>query len=156
MIADKIENLRLYKNLNPQFEKAFDYMESTDFNNLEMGKHTICGEDVFALFMEYETKDIRECRLEGHRKYIDIQYILEGKEIIGFTSLVGHAPHIPYDAEKDIAFYQAECSPFKLAKGNFTILFPDDLHMPCVKVEDALKVRKLVIKVKASAHEIID
>jgi len=149
MIIDKIENLRLYEKLSPLFIKAFNYLEETDFNQLVSGKHLIDGDNVFALLQEYETKNAVDCMLEGHQKYIDIQYVLSGEEIMGIASYTNQKVLKPYHADNDIAFYDGEYSAVKVAKGNFTIFFPGDLHMPCLKVNVPAMVRKVVVKIRA-------
>jgi YhcH/YjgK/YiaL family protein len=150
MVVDKFENLRVYEKLNPLFSKAFSYLEKTDFDKLEPGKYTIEGDDAFALCMEYETKDRAECLLENHRTYIDIQYIIGGEECIGILLFNGQAAHIPYDATKDIAFYDSNPDfNIKLVSKHFAIFFTDDLHMPCIKSEARSKVKKVVLKIRA-------
>ena len=149
MVIDKIENLRMYEQLHPLFAKTFDYLEETDFNQLTSGKHIIDGEDIFALLQEYETKNATDCMLEGHQKYIDIQYVLNGEEIMGITSFANQNVLKPYHVDHDIAFYDGEYSPVKVAKGNFTIFFPGDLHMPCLKVNSPALVKKVVVKIRA-------
>jgi YhcH/YjgK/YiaL family protein len=150
MVVDKIENLRVYEKLNPLFTEAFSYLEKTDFDKLEPGKYAIEGDDSFALYMEYETKDREECLLENHRTYIDIQYIIGGEELIGISPFKGQTAHIPYDATKDIAFYESNPDfNIKLEPKHFAIFFPDDLHMPCVKGDARSKVKKVVLKIRA-------
>jgi YhcH/YjgK/YiaL family protein len=100
--------------------------------------------------MEYQTKDIELCLLEGHQKYIDVQYIIEGEEFIGVNSLVDQTPHIPLDIEKDVAFYPGNGYQFKLEAGNFAIFFRTDLHQPCIKVNEPTQVRKVVVKIRAN------
>jgi beta-galactosidase beta subunit len=36
----------------------------------------------FMIIQEYSTKEIKDCVLEGHAKYIDIQYIIQGVELM--------------------------------------------------------------------------
>ena len=74
MILDKIENYKLYVNINQRIARAFTYILETDFSQLSLGKHLIEGEDIFALLQEYDTKEIENCKLESHKKYIDIQF----------------------------------------------------------------------------------
>lgn len=147
MVIDKIENLKIYKNLwNQRLVKALTYLRQTDFNQFKPGKYTIEGEDIFMLIQEYKTKDISECKLEGHRKYIDIQYMAIGEELIGVTTLKDQLP-INGHYENDCAFFESDTSLIKLESGMFAIFFADDLHMPCIKVEECSIVKKIVIKV---------
>lgn len=147
MIIDKIENSELYESLHPRFAKAFAFICKTDFSKLGDGKYEIENDDIFAIVQEYNTKDKKEAKLEAHRKYIDIQYIHSGVELIGVATLHNQIP-ITNDPENDIAFYQGEASFIKLKAGMFAIFFPDDLHMPGIKLTQSAKVKKVVVKVR--------
>ena len=104
MIIDKIENSELYKSLHPRFDKAFEFIYKTDFSQLADGKYEIENDDIFAMVQEYNTKDKTEAKLEAHQKYIDIQYIHSGVELIGVAAFKDQVP-ISNDPKKDIAFY---------------------------------------------------
>ncbi|NOQ25078.1 MAG: DUF386 family protein [Bacteroidales bacterium] len=145
MIIDKIQKSLLYENLHSGFAKAFDFIRKTDFSKLVDGKYEIDGDNIFAMVQEYKTKDIG--KLEGHRKYIDIQYIHSGVEQIGYANLENQNI-ISDDEEKDLAFYEGEGSFIKIESQMFAIFFPQDLHMPGIKIANANKVKKIVIKVK--------
>jgi YhcH/YjgK/YiaL family protein len=148
MVLDKIQNHSIYEKLNLRFAAAFNFILKTDFSALPEGKHLVEGEDLFAIYQQYNTKDASECMLEAHRKYIDIQYIIQGEENIGIAPLTDQPTLIPYDGEKDVAFFTGLSHPFKLEAGNFTIFFPSDLHMPCLKVNESSPVKKVVMKVR--------
>lgn len=149
MILDTFHNRQTYTNLNPLFKLAFDFLEKADFHKLELGKHSIVGDDLFVIVMEYETKDASECKTENHKKYIDIQYIVEGEELMGVTLFNGQVPSVPYDETKEAAFYEINHdSMIRISKGQFAIFFPYDLHQPSIKSGKASKIRKAVFKVK--------
>ena len=147
MVFDKIENIALYKSLHPEFTKAFNYLKNTDFSKLDDGKYKIDGDDMFAIVQHYDTKESANAKLESHFKYIDIQYMHSGTELIGVSTLYKQLP-FKNDPENDIAFYEGEASFVKLTKGMFAIFFPDDMHMPGIKSEQSQLVKKVVIKVK--------
>lgn len=147
MIIDKIQNSGQYENLHAGFAKAFDFIRKTDFSKLADGKYEIDGDNIFAMVQEYNTKDREIAKLEGHRKYIDIQYIHSGAELIGVASLKDQAI-ISDDHGKDLAFYEGEASFIKIEPEMFAIFFPQDLHMPGIKVTNANQVKKIVIKVR--------
>jgi YhcH/YjgK/YiaL family protein len=149
MILDSLEHYRLYAGLSPMFKKAFDFLLKTDFNTLEPGKHTIQDEDLFMMYMEYESKDASECRMEKHEQYIDIQYMVSGAELIGIATQNGQIPTVSYDETKDVAFYENEYTTMlRLGQSQFAIFFPHDLHMPCIKAEQKLQVKKAVFKIR--------
>ncbi|MCK5028916.1 MAG: YhcH/YjgK/YiaL family protein [Bacteroidales bacterium] len=146
MILDKIENSGLYENLHPLFSKAFEYIHKTDFSQLADGKYKIENDKLFAMVQEYNTKDKTEGKPEAHRKYIDIQYIHSGVELIGIAPLKGNTL-ISDEPEKDLAFYESETSLIRLEAGMFAVFYPHDLHMPGIKLEKSTTVKKVVIKV---------
>jgi YhcH/YjgK/YiaL family protein len=147
MVIDKIENYRLYSTLTKRLAKGFEFITETDLAAIESGKHQIDNDDVFAIVQEYDTKEEKDCILEGHHKYIDIQYVIKGVELMGFTPLTDQVS-VEEDLEKDYTFYNGETSMIRVEEGMFTIFFPEDLHRPCVKAGQISKVKKVVIKVK--------
>jgi YhcH/YjgK/YiaL family protein len=148
MVLDKIENSTMYGQLTERISRAFDYIHSTNLEELKPGKHEVENEDIFAILSEYETKERSECSLEAHRKYIDIQYMLKGSELIGITFQNGQTPTKPYDEADDYELYQEEASYIQLTPGKFAIFFPEDLHMPGLRISGPGQVRKLIMKVR--------
>lgn len=147
MILDRLENASLYKQLSPRIAKGIEYIKTTDLVNIASGKYDI-SEGLIAMVNEYNTKDVENCKLESHRKYIDIQFIIKGEEFIGYAPLKSQSPFAEYDDVKDLIFYtNKEASLTKLEEGMFAIYFPDDLHMPGVKYIKSSLVKKLVVKV---------
>ena len=147
MVIDKIENYKLYANLTERIKIAFDYIMKNDFNTIQPGKYFIDEDNIYAMVQEYDTRDEADCNLEGHFKYIDIQYVIKGTENMGVASLKNQVP-TEKNEEKDYVFYSGETSIIRVDEGMFTIFFPDDLHMPGMKAEKSSRVKKLVIKVK--------
>ena len=80
MIIDKIENSHIYKELGKRIEKAFEYIRNTDLKNIQPGRYEINGENIFALISEYKTKSEHEGKLEAHRKYLDVQFVISARE----------------------------------------------------------------------------
>ena len=148
MILDKLENSILYEGLAENLGKGFNYLKNTDLQSLAVGKYEIDGMNVFALISEYETKKHDDCRPEAHRDYADIQYIISGKEAIGFVTLKDQPEIVAYIPEKDIVFYASETSPLILEAGMFAVFFPQDVHRPCMQIDRPEKVKKVVVKVK--------
>ena len=146
MILDTLENYQLYTSINERIAKGFDFLRTTDLDSLPSGKHDIEGDTIFALVQEYQTKPLEDCKLESHKKYIDIQYVIRGEEIMGITTQ-NNQKIIEVNEEKDYTFYEGTTSLVRVSKGMFTIFFPDDLHQPCVHTESAAEVKKVVIKV---------
>ncbi len=152
MIWDDRIHLALYRGLSPQLDLALDYLEKTDFTALSAGKYTVDGDKVFALVQEPRTAERGECRWESHEKYIDIQYLISGREQIGFQSTGALAVAEPYDAGRDIAFYTDNGKGFfvPLEPGSFVVCFPHDAHMPLVCADTSEPIKKVVMKIKMS------
>ena len=129
--------------------KAFSFLNSKDLAGLALGRYELEGSDLFVNIDEYLTKNEEEMNFEAHRKYADIQYLVSGEEKIGVTALKNTLEIVPYDGEKDIAFFTANENNFRLATPeNFFVFFPNDAHRPCVKTSGNNKVKKVVIKVR--------
>jgi YhcH/YjgK/YiaL family protein len=146
MILDTLDNYHLYQSINERIAKGFEFLHNTDLDAIPSGKHHIDGDTIFALVQEYQTKPLAECKLESHKKYIDIQYVIRGEEFMGITTK-NNQNILEVNEEKDYTFYEGTTSLVRVSKGMFTIFFPDDLHQPCVQTESVSEVKKVVIKV---------
>ena len=147
MVLDKIENSHLYAKLSAGIAKAFEYIKTTDLANTPNGTYEIEGMDVFAMVQDYQTKNWEDGKVEAHHKHIDVQYLISGEELMGVASKTDQKPY-EENPENDYDFYECETLPVKVTAGMFTIFFPDDLHMPCLKVDESAYVKKVVVKVK--------
>ena len=97
----------------------------------------------------YDSIPKEQGKWECHRKYIDIQFIAEGIEQIGFRNIDNMKVITEYNPEKDIAFLSGEGDYVTLGKGSFGIFFPQDAHQPKVAPNNTPgPVRKVVIKIK--------
>lgn len=148
MILDQLENAPLYSCISENLQKGFHFLENTDFSTLEPGKYDIDGQDVFALVSEYESKNPNDCRLEAHQAYADIQYIVSGREAIGYAPLTNQAVLTPYAPEKDIVFFMGETTQLVVEQGMFAVFFPQDVHRPCMQIDGPVSIKKVVVKVR--------
>jgi YhcH/YjgK/YiaL family protein len=147
MVIDKIENYRLYSTLTKRLAKGFEFITNIDLVKIEPGKYEIENDAIFAIVQEYDTKEEQDSVLEGHHKYIDIQYVIQGVELMGFTPLTDQVV-VEENLEKDYTFYKGETSMLRVEEGMFTLFFPEDLHRPGVMAGQISKVKKVVVKVK--------
>lgn len=150
MILDTIYNTRLYVGLHAGFAKAFEILRDKTLSQKQDGKYTINGDNIYYTIQRYTTKPLNEGKLEAHRKYIDIQFLLAGVEILGYAPLKGLTTAEAYNPQKDITFFNTpkEITKIKLEPGLFCILFPDDAHLPCCQLAGPADVRKVVIKIQ--------
>ncbi len=150
MILDQIKHVELYYPLGENFRKAFEFLKNSDLENIGEGKYEIDGENVFAIVQNYDTKPRTAGKWEAHKKYADIQYIVSGKEKIGFSFPAKMIVTEEYNSDKDIMFLKGEGDFLILGSGCFAIFFPTDIHMPGIAVDLSTAVKKVVIKVKVS------
>lgn len=134
-----------------RWEKAFKFLKNSDLLKLEPKRYDIDGDNLYATISEYNTKNEETTKFEAHRKYIDIQYVIKGKEIMNLTPRAMVKDVVtPYDSAKDIEFMNVEKVVKHIATpSNFFIFFPSDAHRPGIKDGVSAPVRKVVIKVKA-------
>jgi len=124
---------------------ALDYLRQTDFSVLEAGRYEIYGANIFALVQDPMTQDWLTGLPEFHARYIDIQYLLEGEEAIGYSP-----PNLSLNkitdqlAERDIAFVAQQNNESKLLlePGMFAIFFPGELHRPCRASNAPMRIKK--------------
>ncbi|MDI3547825.1 MAG: hypothetical protein PWR10_1477 [Halanaerobiales bacterium] len=147
MIIDSLENASSYYGISEKLKKAFKFLEERDLAEMEVGKYEIDGENIFAIVDSYETKPEEEGVWEGHRKYIDIQYLVEGIELIGYSNLEKMNLK-EYDVEKDFAVFAGEGEFLKLEAGYFMVFMPQDIHMPGIAVDGSQAAKKVIVKVK--------
>jgi YhcH/YjgK/YiaL family protein len=149
MIADSIQNSTLYP-FGPAWTAAFDFLKTLTPDS-ETGKRLIQGNDLFAGVNGYETKSRADAKLETHRKYVDIQVLLSGTEVIEIFPKKALAVSEPYSSERDVEFYEKpdkEYAKVILKPGQFLVFFPDDAHMPCVMTGTSPEpVKKVVFKI---------
>lgn len=152
MIVGYLSNMKSEIALYPAgIQKGLRFLLETDLAALPTGKHEIQGSQIYVSVAEYESEPKEKRRLEAHVKYIDIQYIQAGEEMIGCGPLA-EASGITEDrlAEKDVIFYSevARETEVILTPGMFAVYFPWDVHRPnCRAGGQAAKVRKLVVKI---------
>jgi YhcH/YjgK/YiaL family protein len=146
MIIDVVENAEKYHPLSPRFADAFRYLRTPASRTLTSARFEIGGGKIFVTASHQQGKKKSEAKLEVHRKYIDIHYILEGVDSMGWKPARECSKVLsPYDEEKDVAFFHDEpllwCT---VPAGSFAIFFPDDAHAPMVSGGE---VRKVIVKV---------
>ncbi|MFZ0283379.1 MAG: YhcH/YjgK/YiaL family protein [Bacteroidales bacterium] len=133
-----------------RWDKAFNFLKTTDLSALELKRYDIDGDNLYVAVSEYLSKNEEDARYEAHQKYIDIQYVVSGNELIGVGPVSQKQDVlVPYDPAKDIEFMTVRDGVnFKATPDKFFIFFPSDLHRPGLKDGVNVQVRKVVVKVK--------
>lgn len=152
MIVSNINSpeLELYAKMNERFAMAFDTVKKIFSEGIEDGKHSIKADELYVNVMTYVPKSAELSCFEAHKKYVDIQVILEGEEIIGFESAEELEITKEYAAEGDCMLYAMNdrYDSVRVKAGEFAIIFPEEPHAPGIAASAApTKVRKAVVKV---------
>ena len=146
MIFDSIKNYRHYAGLGADFLDVFELFHGNSFKK-EAGRYEFKN-GIFYLVQSYNTKPESEGAFEAHRKYIDIQFISDGRERHNAGHISFMNTSIPYNQEKDIEFFTGSGSTLILHSGFFAVYFPEDVHMPNLQIgDDPEHVIKAVAKI---------
>lgn len=148
MIYDTLEHRDQYRGLSPRLAKALDFLAETDFSALPDGRCDIDGDEVFANVMTYETKTANETP-ESHRRYMDIQYLIEGEELVGVGALERMTEVVEARPEGDIWLHRGPVDYVTIGQGRFVAVWPGDAHAPGIAPDGVPKrARKCVVKVQ--------
>jgi len=159
-IFGSIDVLRAQTEARANFAPAFTYLDEVFREGSEararllamtMGKVEKIDLDsgVFAMEQCYESK-ARYNWSESHRKYIDIQVIVVGEELMEVANIAKLPVKELYDEARDVIIYGdfAGTSVLRVGAGEGAIYFPEDGHMPNLRVgADPVLMRKVVVKV---------
>ena len=147
MIFDTLENIKNYEGLGRVYT-ALEFLANTNFEKIELGRYELDVDNVFYMVQSYDT-DPDKTVSEAHKKYIDIQFMVEGEEIIGVAPICVEKTEVEAKPENDVWFYQCKTEPITLIENSFMVLYPNDLHCPGVATNNkAMTCRKVVVKVR--------
>lgn len=145
----QVESLEFQKRLN----EALEFIHTHDFSNEEEGRHDV-NENFYYLVQRYQTKEKADAAFETHKKYADIQYIVEGREAIGYCNIaqIEALATMDYNEEKDVRKYSdpKEYNVVILNGGEYAVFLPEDAHKPSYHPdgEEPSTIFKIVGKVK--------
>lgn len=148
MVFDKLEHASLYYGLGPRFRQALEWLAQVDPAALPSGQRVdIDGDNIYATRFDVDTKRPEDAKLECHRNYADIQYVVSGTEGVGYA-----LPDAPLtqlsDYQPDIQFFTTDWDTLTVRPGTFYIVWPQDLHAPRVALGAPGPVTVIVAKVK--------
>ena len=151
MIIDFNRNLKNHQYLNTEIlRKAFDFINNAAMSTPD-GRYELDGDKFFVNVQSYNTKLLSESKVEVHRKYVDIQTLIDGSELCFVSEVEDLAVISEFDASKDVGFFtfMSDVSDkFILQPGKFAIFFPGEGHMPMVAVnEKSCPVKKMIVKI---------
>lgn len=133
-----------------EWDKAFEFLMRPDLASLPSGRYPIVGDDVYALISDDPLKELSQSNFEDHHNYVDLHYVIEGAEKIGYAPFTSMTSVVtPFDNSKDIGYYQFSGGDYSTATpANFFLFFPADAHRPHLKLDGYTKAKKVVIKIR--------
>ena len=148
MYSTKIGIEYKYDLVGKKFQTAFAFLHRPDLADLPVGWIEL-DNGVRASVQHYTTMVAETLDFETHEKFFDVQYLIEGVELIGVVGREGLVEKTPYDSTNDITFYEEPVlsGAVLLRAGDYVILAPEDAHKPRCLAGAAMPVRKIVVKV---------
>jgi biofilm protein TabA len=150
MIATDLAHAERQLPPTPGLRLALAFLARADLAELPDGRVAIDGERVFAMVQRYTTVQTDAPRFEAHRRYCDVQFVVSGRETIGWAPLARLRVTEPYDAAQEACFgvvAAADVTGVLLGAGQLVVLYPEDAHAPQLAAGGPSPVHKIVVKV---------
>ena len=151
MITAALADLSSRMALTPNLRRALDFLAAHPTGEGLAERVEIDGKQVYAMLQVFETvMEATTLELEAHRKYIDIQYVVSGEEVMGWAHLSTLRDLSEYNPEKDVqtgSLPAYEVSPVLIRAGQAAVFFPEDAHAPKLAWGKPGMVKKIVVKV---------
>lgn len=134
-------------------EAVYNFLKQKDLVSFSSGRYDL-EENIFVNIEDYETQPRTQRKYESHRKYVDIQFILKGKEIISICPISELNVWKAYSNEHDMELYSVGANAERKSKnylineGNGIMIYPGEGHLPCLNPSNMpCQVKKAVIKI---------
>lgn len=143
---DELAQAYLYAGMHPGFAPAFAFLRRADLAELPVDRYEIDGEQVYAMVSRLSTRGREGTELEAHRRYIDMHYLIAGREELGWKSTPTCTDRRgEFNEDNDVEMFgDAPDTWFALNPGQLAIFYPADAHIPLV---GAGELHKVVVKV---------
>jgi biofilm protein TabA len=149
MIVGNIKDCERYLSVNKNFEKAFAFLKTLNKNS-EDGSFEF--EEFSGSVCSIETSDLAiegsEKKLEAHREYLDIHYVIDGAESVGYAHVKNLTAVTDYYAEQDYLLLSGEMNKIVLNERDFCVVFPEDAHAPGMCGNKNKNLKKAVVKIR--------
>lgn len=145
------EFFRQYQKNPEWWNKAFLFLNTTDWNTIKPGDYIIDSNNVIAHVSEGVPQNINEIRWEAHREFNDLQYIIKGKAKMGVAPVIdqGATPLDIYSSKDDAVHFTNDNGIYYIADPDMFFIFsPMEMHRPSIKTDGKGVIRKVVIKVR--------
>lgn len=145
MIVCPFKDLGRYAAVIPGLEEAVKAV--SELKSMEPATVPLSGSNKI-LVQQGTTKPAQGQLLEAHREFLDIQYIVKGRETVGWAPVETLTLDGEFNTAKDKGMYSGHCDFMDIAEGYCYVVFPEDAHMPGSHLQTPSEYQKLVIKLK--------
>lgn len=146
MIFDRIANLKTYAKGDEKLTAVIDFLKSHPAETLADGRHEL-SLGVYANVGSGSVRDAGD--FEAHRKYADLQLIVEGSEIMEWAHLSDMTNGTQYNESGDFQLFSCQpvpTVPLRVYPGYFVIFYPQDGHKPSIRLDHDIS-RKVIFKI---------
>lgn len=130
---------------------ALGHLQHMNVSEADVGKKVFVNDGFYYSVLKYMTKPEEEAKLESHRKYVDIQIIVKGEELMDIVDISRLIMKENYNADNDVMFWNVpeRMARLTLKAGDYIILYPENAHRGAIKMsEENTEVLKILGKVK--------
>lgn len=147
--TDYVKFATQYHKDKAMWEKIFKFLKEKDLANMPVGRYEIDGDRCFVNVSDSKSKSPDKVLIEAHKKYIDLQYMVNNAELMGLISLKDAKESVPYNEKKDNVHYTGDkIKYYKLTGKKFFLLFPGELHKASIWTSGKETTgRKIVVKI---------
>ncbi len=150
-----VSELALWKTI-PGMDRlayAFEFLERESTLQLPAGRHDVGDDRWYVMVIRTDSRPEDAAEFESHRKYLDIQFLVSGRETIGVAPIADLTETAAYNDAKDVILYGIPASYSRLAMepGRFAVFFPEDGHMPNCHLGGPHPLHKVVLKIALSS-----
>lgn len=136
-----------------KIEAALEYLKKLKISESDIGCKKIVDDSFYYMVQSYKTRPVSESKLESHRKYVDIQIIVKGKEAMDIVDISRLSTvEEQYNDDADVMFWKPVSTMMQtvLREGDYIVLYPEHAHRGSILIDEAENVIKIVGKVKVS------
>ena len=146
MIICPWKDIKKYASLLPGIDEAFDAVNALTAFEDKKTYPLSNGNRFFVAVQGTKAPDVAE----AHRDYLDIQYIVKGKEVVGGADLAACELQGEFNEAKDIGKYTGPFEYLTINEGICYVAFPEDAHMPGRHLDVPNDFTKVVVKLKVN------
>ena len=147
-VNNEIQNKSLAKDI--RFCIEFAKKNENKILSLVNGSYDVGYNNIKMNLGKYFTKSENEKFWESHKKYLDVQIMINGTEKVAINDIRDMEVK-SFDEEKDLTILEGDKAfDIVMKTGDVLVFFPNDVHKPELNVsenDDSGNIRKIVTKV---------